>query len=135
MIFQGSFSRIARLPMFTIYAASTEDWIYVGGEYLSALAEGIEAKPVDSGENVVVLIPDDDGVFHMANAGYVGEHQPGANLGRRLSLRRTRAGSSRGAAGTEAQAGTETRIVINPEPRHRDEYVFRQSEAARRRGG
>ena len=52
-----------------------KSWIYVGGEYLSALAQGFEAKPVDSGENVVVLIPDDDGVFYMANAGYVGEHR------------------------------------------------------------
>lgn len=50
-------------------------WIYVGREYLSAMAGGIEAKPVDSGENVVVLIPDDDGVFYMANGGYVGEHR------------------------------------------------------------
>jgi hypothetical protein len=47
----------------------------VGREYLSALAEGIEAKPVDSGENVLVLIPDDDGVFYMANGGYVSEHR------------------------------------------------------------
>ena len=48
---------------------------FIVNEYLSALAQGFEAKPVDSGENVVVLIPDDDGVFYMANAGYVGEHR------------------------------------------------------------
>jgi len=50
-------------------------WIYVGREYLRALSGGIEAKPVDSGENVVVLIPDDDGVFYMANGGHVGDQR------------------------------------------------------------
>ena len=72
---------------FTVYAAFSaaefqaphvrqpKTWIYVGREYLGALGERIEAKPVDSGENVVVLIPEDDGVFYMADAGSVGEHR------------------------------------------------------------
>jgi Transcriptional regulator, AbiEi antitoxin, Type IV TA system len=50
-------------------------WIYVGRNYLSVLTERIEAKPVDSGDNVTILIPDDDGVFYMADAGTVGEHR------------------------------------------------------------
>jgi hypothetical protein len=50
-------------------------WIYVGREYLSSLEQRIEAKPVESGENVVVLIPDDDGVFYMADGGSVGDHR------------------------------------------------------------
>ena len=50
-------------------------WIYVGREYLSSLEQRIEAKPVESGENVVVLIPDDDGVFYLADGGLVGDHR------------------------------------------------------------
>jgi hypothetical protein len=50
-------------------------WIYVGREHLSSLAQRIEAKPVESGDNVVVLIPDDDGVFYMADGGSVGDHR------------------------------------------------------------
>ena len=34
-----------------------------------------EAKPVDSGENLVVLIPDDDGVFYLGDGGTTGEHR------------------------------------------------------------
>lgn len=40
-------------------------WLYVGAEYLEALVETLEAKSVDSGENLVVLIPDDPGVFYL----------------------------------------------------------------------
>lgn len=50
-------------------------WIYVGREHLSSLEQRIEAKPVESGENVVVLIPDDDGVFYLADGGTVGDHR------------------------------------------------------------
>ena len=34
--------------MFTIYAGQPKTWIHVGGEYLSALAEGIEASVSES---------------------------------------------------------------------------------------
>lgn len=50
-------------------------WIYVGREYAGSLEQRIEAKPVDSGENIVVLIPDDDGVFYLADGGSVGDHR------------------------------------------------------------
>ncbi len=38
-------------------------WLYVGAAYLDALVEHAQAKEVDSGENLVVLVPQDLGVF------------------------------------------------------------------------
>lgn len=38
-------------------------WVYVSADHLDALVQHTEAKPVDSGENLVVLVPDDPGVF------------------------------------------------------------------------
>jgi len=35
----------------------------------------MEAKPVDSGENIVVLIPDDDGVFYLGDGGAMGDNR------------------------------------------------------------
>ncbi|MBN8709458.1 MAG: hypothetical protein BGO12_17220 [Verrucomicrobia bacterium 61-8] len=40
-------------------------WLFVASEYEEAFAEATEAKPVDSGENLVVLIPEDTGVFYQ----------------------------------------------------------------------
>jgi hypothetical protein len=39
-------------------------WLYVNDEALDDFVRTAEAKEVDSGENLVVLIPDDDGVFY-----------------------------------------------------------------------
>lgn len=47
-------------------------WLYVNDAALDEFAEVTEAKRVHSGENLVVLIPDDDGVFYMGDAGYGG---------------------------------------------------------------
>jgi len=44
-------------------------WLYVGGSLQGTLQPSLEAKPVDSGENLIVFIPDDDGVFYRAEAG------------------------------------------------------------------
>lgn len=46
-------------------------WLYVSDEALDEFVEVTEAKRVDSGENLVVLIPDDAGVFYM------GDHKEG----------------------------------------------------------
>ncbi len=40
-------------------------WLFVGSQYEEEFADTIEAKPVDSGENLVVLIPEDNGVFYL----------------------------------------------------------------------
>jgi len=38
-------------------------WVYVGAAYLDSLIRHTQAKEVDSGDNMVVLVPDDSGVF------------------------------------------------------------------------
>lgn len=50
-------------------------WLYVRQQELSQFEKLAEAKPVDSGENLVVLIPDDEGVFYLGDGGRVGEHR------------------------------------------------------------
>jgi hypothetical protein len=40
-------------------------WLFVGAEWEDEFRAEVEAKPVDSGENLAVLIPDDDGVFYL----------------------------------------------------------------------
>jgi len=44
-------------------------WLYVSADVESEFASKVEAKVVGSGENLVVLIPDDAGVFYRAEAG------------------------------------------------------------------
>jgi transcriptional regulator with AbiEi antitoxin domain of type IV toxin-antitoxin system len=50
-------------------------WIYLDAEYTKRLEESAEAKRVDTGDNLIVLIPDDPGVFYVADRGTVGEHR------------------------------------------------------------
>ncbi len=38
-------------------------WVYVSADHLDELVQRTEARPVDSGENLVVLVPNDPGVF------------------------------------------------------------------------
>lgn len=44
-------------------------WLYVNPDIEQEFQSTIEAKPVDSGENLVVLIPDDAGVFYRVEVG------------------------------------------------------------------
>jgi hypothetical protein len=49
-------------------------WLYIAADFLDSLIRHTRAKEVDSGENMVVLIPDDPGVFlSFAADSYVGE--------------------------------------------------------------
>ena len=50
-------------------------WMYVREQDASRFEELIEAKRVDSGENLVVLIPDDDGVFYLGDGGAMGDNR------------------------------------------------------------
>lgn len=52
-------------------------WLYVREKDVPTFERLIEAKPVESGENLVVLIPDDDGVFYLGDGGTVGDHRMG----------------------------------------------------------
>lgn len=44
-------------------------WLYIGEENLDLFEQQLEAKSVDSGENVVVLVSPDDGVFYLPDTG------------------------------------------------------------------
>lgn len=44
-------------------------WLYLDPNVEQKFQAAVEAKPVDSGENLVVLIPDDAGVFYRVEAG------------------------------------------------------------------
>jgi rhodanese-related sulfurtransferase len=50
-------------------------WLYVREQDISLVEELVEAKRVDSGENLVVLIPDDDGVFYLGDGGTMGDNR------------------------------------------------------------
>jgi hypothetical protein len=77
----------ARTGGFAVYAAFSaadfqaphvrqpKTWLYVRENEVSKFEEIVEAKPVESGENLVVLIPDDDGVFHLSDGGMMGNNR------------------------------------------------------------
>jgi hypothetical protein len=48
-------------------------WLFVGAKHVPLFQELAEAKLVDSGENLVVLIPEDDGVFFLGDGGAMGQ--------------------------------------------------------------
>lgn len=50
-------------------------WLFVGEKYEDKFCTVAEAKLVESGENVVVLIPEDDGVFYEQVGGFMGERR------------------------------------------------------------
>jgi hypothetical protein len=52
-------------------------WVYVRRDFLARFEALTEAKPVDTGENLVVLLPDDDGVFYLGEGGSMGDRQMG----------------------------------------------------------
>ncbi|MEI7437272.1 MAG: type IV toxin-antitoxin system AbiEi family antitoxin [bacterium] len=50
-------------------------WLYTREAQIAAFEKTVEAKVVESGENVVVLIPDDDGVFYLGDGGALSENR------------------------------------------------------------
>jgi hypothetical protein len=77
----------SRTGNFAVYAAFSaadiqaphvrqpKTWLYLREQEISKFEELVEAKPVDSGENLVVLIPDDDGVFYFPDGGMMGNNR------------------------------------------------------------
>lgn len=55
------------------HVRQSKTWIYVDDEHIKRFEELTEAKRVESGENVIVLISNDAGVFYSAHGGTVGE--------------------------------------------------------------
>ncbi len=50
-------------------------WLYVRERLIGEFEELTEAKQVDSGENLILLIPDDDGVFYLPDGGLMGDQR------------------------------------------------------------
>lgn len=50
-------------------------WLYVRESEISKFEESIDAKDVESGENLVVLTPDDDGVFYLGDRGMLNDNR------------------------------------------------------------
>lgn len=48
-------------------------WLYIHEREISKFEKLVEARLVDSGENLVVLIPEDEGVFYLPDSGTVRE--------------------------------------------------------------
>ena len=75
----------SRTGGFTAYAAFSaadlqaphvrqpKTWLFVGARHVPLFQDLAGAKLVDSGENLVVLIPEDDGVFFLSDGGATGQ--------------------------------------------------------------
>jgi hypothetical protein len=48
-------------------------WLYVNEKSLALFEKLAEAKPVESGENLVLLLPEDEGIFQLRDGGWMGE--------------------------------------------------------------
>lgn len=48
-------------------------WLYVASDWEDKFRKVAEAKLVDSGENLIVLIPEDNGVFYLQEGGVMGQ--------------------------------------------------------------
>lgn len=57
------------------HVRQSKTWLYVGDEYVKRFEELTEAKRAESGENIIVLIPDDAGVFYQADGPNVGDQR------------------------------------------------------------
>jgi hypothetical protein len=58
------------------HVRQAKTWLYARQDYVARFEALAEAKMVDSGENVVLLIPNDDGVFYPDEGDrYVGERR------------------------------------------------------------
>jgi len=57
------------------HVRQAKTWLYVREKEIPMFAQLVEAKPVESGENLIVFVPDDDGIFYMGDGGMMGEHR------------------------------------------------------------
>jgi hypothetical protein len=57
------------------HVRQAKTWLYVREQGISNFEKFVEAKRVDSGENLTVLIPEDDGVFYLGEGGTRGDHR------------------------------------------------------------
>ena len=87
-------------------------WLYVDEECIKSFEEFTESKRVESGENLILLIPDDAGVFYSPDGGSVGDGRMASTNPRHLLSRLMARG---GAKYVGRERGT-----ISPRKRRRD---------------
>ncbi len=76
--FSGGFTAYASFSAAEIQAPHVRQpktWLYVAEKELPRFEKIVEAKLVESGENLVVLIPDDEGVFYLGDGGMIGDNR------------------------------------------------------------
>jgi hypothetical protein len=77
-LFSGGFAAYAAFSAADFQAPHVRQpktWLYVSEREMAKFEQLVQAKPVDSGENLVVLIPDDDGVFYLPDGGTMGDRR------------------------------------------------------------
>jgi hypothetical protein len=57
------------------HVRQSKTWMYVREQDVSRFEALVEAKLVDSGENLVVMTPDDEGVFYLGDGGTMGDNR------------------------------------------------------------
>jgi len=57
------------------HVRQAKTWLYVREREVARFERLVEAKPVESGENLGVLLPDDDGVFYLSDGGAMGDYR------------------------------------------------------------
>ncbi len=57
------------------HVRQTKTWLYIEAKYVSRLEKLADAKQVDTGNNLEVLVPRDRGVFAFSDGGRMGEHR------------------------------------------------------------
>ncbi|CAN5526477.1 hypothetical protein BH18VER1_BH18VER1_09190 [soil metagenome] len=72
---QASYAAFSAADFQAPHVRQPKTWLYVGEKEIPRFARLVDAKPVETGENLVVLIPDDDGVFYMGDGGTMGDNR------------------------------------------------------------
>lgn len=77
-LYSGGFALYASFSAAEVQAPhvrQSKTWLYMQAQQIAQFEELVEAKQVDSGDNLVVLIPDDEGVFYLGDGGNLSENR------------------------------------------------------------
>ena len=72
---QVAYASFSAADFLAPHVRQPKTWLYVRAQDLPVFEQAVEAKPVDSGENLVVLLPADEGVFHPSGGEMLGKHR------------------------------------------------------------
>ena len=70
---QAAYAAFSAAEFQAPHVRQPKTWLYLTASVEEEFCQQIEAKRVDSGENLVVLIPDDDGVFYLCQGAAGGQ--------------------------------------------------------------